>query len=113
MLDLGMSEAGWIPPVLLASATTGQGVAALWAAIEEHRTYLSEGGLLGWRRGERLVEEMQRIVVRALVADAPRASDAAAGLAITTRLRERHIDPYDAAEQLLAALAGSLGYSPS
>jgi LAO/AO transport system kinase len=104
MLDLGAGGSPWRPPVLLAVAASGDGVADLWAAVQAHRAHLVATGQLAARRQERLVDEMGQIMARHLVADARQAAGQAAGLAVTGRLRDRVIDPYDAAEELLAAV---------
>jgi LAO/AO transport system kinase len=40
----------WQPPVLTCSATEGTGIAAIWAAVEEHREILEESGEFAARR---------------------------------------------------------------
>jgi LAO/AO transport system kinase len=42
----------WKPPVRLASAVTGDGIAAVWDTVLEHRAALSHGGELEQRRSE-------------------------------------------------------------
>jgi LAO/AO transport system kinase len=48
----------WSPPVVTYSALTGDGIAALWAAVLEHRKTLSASGELAARRGEQQVKWM-------------------------------------------------------
>ncbi len=48
LVTLGNSN--WTPPVLLVSATTGQGLEDLSAAMDRHRLHLAQGGRLAARR---------------------------------------------------------------
>src|SRR3954468_704185 len=50
MLDLTESAGGWRPPVLETVAASGVGVAAVWAAVAEHRDWLSGAGRLEAQR---------------------------------------------------------------
>ncbi|MEO7427794.1 MAG: methylmalonyl Co-A mutase-associated GTPase MeaB, partial [Acidimicrobiales bacterium] len=65
MLDL-TNPAGWRPPVLATSATTGEGVAELWKAIGDHRTHLTTSGGLEVRRRQRVSDELTEIVAALL-----------------------------------------------
>jgi LAO/AO transport system kinase len=42
----------WRPPVLLASASRGEGIAAFWDSVLEHRAALAAGGAFEARRSE-------------------------------------------------------------
>jgi LAO/AO transport system kinase len=44
------SSPSWSPPVLTASARTGEGIEAIWAAIEDHHAALSASGELEEKR---------------------------------------------------------------
>jgi len=62
MLDLGVvagGAAGWRPPVLATVATSGEGVDALWSAIEAHRTWLERSGELDARHCAHLRHEVR------------------------------------------------------
>jgi LAO/AO transport system kinase len=48
----------WSPPVLTCSATTGDGIKALWSHILDHRARLTASGELKTRRGEQQVKWM-------------------------------------------------------
>lgn len=41
---------GWFPPVVICSATTGDGIAPIWAMIEEHQTLTAQNGHRAQRR---------------------------------------------------------------
>jgi len=104
MLRLG-SELWWTPPVVKTAATTGEGVADLWAAIAAHRVALEEGGRLQGGRRSRLLREVESLTVEELrerirhllIADAELADD----------LAGRRTDPYRAAALLTERAARS------
>lgn len=100
MLDLG-AERPWRPPVLPTVGTTGEGVAAVWEAIIEHRAFLEAGGELEVRRRNRLSGELKRALVNELArrAEAETGDDRYARLA--KDVLERRIDPWSAAKRLL------------
>jgi LAO/AO transport system kinase len=104
MLDLDPAMGEWRPPVLDTTATTGGGLVELWAAIAEHGAYLERSGELDRRRRQRLIEELERVLVRRLAIDARALADGAVYEEITTRVLARRLDPQAAAVELLAAL---------
>jgi len=101
MLELG-GERPWRPPVVETVATEGSGIDELFDAIERHRAFLETDGRLGARRLARLRNEL-RSIVHARLAD--RVDDVCAGTvfeSLVTRVADRAIDPYAAAEELVA-----------
>ena len=103
MLD--MSEADWRPEVVETVATKGEGIEDLWAAIEKHRAYQDEKGLLEARRRRRVEREIREIVAERFRARVEaEAGDLLAGLA--DEVTARKLDPYSAADKLVAHLAG-------
>jgi LAO/AO transport system kinase len=101
---LGMGPArDWSPPVLTTTATTKEGVAELWAAIEAHRAHMAASGGVEVRRRARLRGEVESLAAarfRTRVADA---FDAAP--AIADDLAARRVDPYRTAAILEATVA--------
>jgi LAO/AO transport system kinase len=97
MLRMGPPRT-WSPPVLSTAALERQGIAELWAAIDQHRAHLvTSGDLEGKRRARQLRE------VESLAAERFRLSAAAALLAdvgLVADLAARRIDPYAAADRL-------------
>jgi LAO/AO transport system kinase len=62
----GRNEApGWEPPVLLTSATRGEGMDELVAALDRHHAWLTDTGELERRRRERLAARTREVVDRA------------------------------------------------
>ena len=100
MLDMSPT-AGWRPPVLCTTATTGAGVGAVWQSVVDHRDHLSATGELKERRRRRALEEVTRLVAARLldrarvVTSGPRAAELAEGVA------RGDVDPWTAAEELL------------
>jgi LAO/AO transport system kinase len=98
MLHQGAARA-WNPPVLLTTATEADGIEALWDAIEQHRAWLAESGALHDKREARIVREVGSLAaahVNLSIMDA-----LAADGELVERLRDRRIDPYVAATELL------------
>jgi LAO/AO transport system kinase len=95
----------WIPPIVETVATTADGIAELWDAIVTHRGYLDRNGHLAARRAKRAREEAVRIAKgrfeRALdaVIRGPDNGD------LLDALKNRQMDPDEAADRLVAAVA--------
>ncbi|MCA1694603.1 MAG: methylmalonyl Co-A mutase-associated GTPase MeaB [Actinobacteria bacterium] len=101
MLD--MSDAEWRPEVTETVATKGEGIDELWAAIEKHRAYQEEKGLLGARRRRRAGREIREIVAERFRQRVE--TEARELLAkLTDQVVARQLDPYSAAEQLTEGL---------
>jgi LAO/AO transport system kinase len=111
MLSIGMRERDpeWAPPVLLTTATTGEGVEALMRAADEHAAFLKSGP--GWRRREglRAAAELRRRLQAHLVEGLLRRVGRPAFDAMVERLVARTIDPTAAVQELTGDSAGSPG----
>jgi LAO/AO transport system kinase len=93
------------PEVLITTATSGEGVPALLAALDRHRA-AGRDGLADAARLARAEAQVWAIVSERL---RDRFHGAAAGLATESTLRavaEHRLDPYTAADRLLASLTG-------
>jgi LAO/AO transport system kinase len=105
MLDLSMPPKGethWRPPIVKTVASRGEGLEELWEAITAHRSFLESDGRLAARRRKRTREELRSIVVERLY---ERAGQVCAGPAfdeLAARVEAREVDPYSAADSLLA-----------
>ena len=103
MLDL--TDLGeWRPPIVETVASTGEGVEALWTAIGEHRAHQLARGTLAEHRRRRLEREFHQILaarieqrIGALHGDRRYAE-------VTGAMVEGTLDPYEAADRLLAIL---------
>ena len=58
----------WSPPVVTCSAATGDGIAALWTHVLDHRRRLAASGELATRRGEQQVKWMWTMLEERLFA---------------------------------------------
>jgi LAO/AO transport system kinase len=101
MLDL--SPGGrWRPPIVATVASRGEGVEQLWEAIVAHRAHLEASGELARRRQARQDDELRHILREKLDARA-RALEHSDGFgAVRARLHARQIDPWAAADEVLA-----------
>ncbi len=99
MLDLTGGE-GWRPPVVATTATTGEGVEAVWAAIGEHRSHLERTGELERRRTERVADELAQVMA-SLALERARAEAGPRLQELAVQVAARRVDPWTAAEDLL------------
>lgn len=104
MLDLGLGspEGSWRPPIIAAVATTGDGVAEVWAAVGAHRRHLAESGQLAERRRRRLVAELREVLIRRVEFDIDRLEGGEAYREVRQRVLDRTLDPYSGADALLS-----------
>ncbi|MHB8510506.1 MAG: methylmalonyl Co-A mutase-associated GTPase MeaB [Candidatus Dormibacteria bacterium] len=99
-----MKEGDWLPPILKAVASRGEGMSEILAAVEQHRAHVLASGLLEEKRRRRLRDEVLDMV-------AERARRVAEGRLIpgTELARQmaevplRELDPYQIAKQLTEA----------
>lgn len=109
---IGLSAAGggavdgWEPPIVATVGTSGEGVAELWSAIEQHRAAAGESGELARRRRFRAGEELRQLVARRLLerAGAIVGDDRWASLA--GRVSAGEVDPWLAADEMVAGVLG-------
>lgn len=87
----------WTPPVLKTIALTGEGVDGLLNAVEQHRSHVHDAGLASQRRRRQAQQEIMEIIREGVVTQASR--DARLD-ALVSRVAQRALDPYAAAEQL-------------
>ncbi len=93
-------QATWRVPVLKTSALQAQGFAELADAIERHRLYLAESGLLASRTQRQVRGEVQALVVHAVLAAMQREVGADEWRTLTEAIVTRTRDPYSVAHEL-------------
>jgi LAO/AO transport system kinase len=98
MLKMGPAP-GWLPPVILTSTVTGDGVEELWEAIEGHRKHQESTGDIGSKRRARLLAEVETMAAQEFKELTRGALEKDSDLA--QKLEEREVDPYRAAAILL------------
>ncbi|WP_336318674.1 methylmalonyl Co-A mutase-associated GTPase MeaB [Streptomyces lavendofoliae] len=108
MLGLGESRGpgDWRPPIVKTVAARGEGVDEVVEALEKHRAWMEERGVLAERRRARAAHEVETIAVTALrerIGDlhGDRRLDA-----LSERIVAGELDPYAAADELVAGLTG-------
>lgn len=106
MLGLGESRAPgeWRPPIVKTVAARGEGVDEVVEALEKHRAWMEERGVLAERRRARAAHEVETIAVTALrerIGDlrGDRRLDA-----LAERIVSGEMDPYRAADSLVDGL---------
>jgi len=94
--------AAWTPPVLTCSATTQEGIAALWQAVREHRAALEAAGVFVEGRARQQVYWMERAIAAGLL-ERFHADPAVAGqqAALEAEVRAGRLSPDHAAARLL------------
>ncbi|NGO76128.1 methylmalonyl Co-A mutase-associated GTPase MeaB [Streptomyces sp. YC504] len=106
MLGLGESRGpgDWRPPIVKTVASRAEGVDEVVEALEKHRAWMEERGVLAERRTARAAHEVETIAVTALrerIADLR--GDQRLG-ALAERVATGSLDPYAAADELVSGL---------
>ena len=102
MLDLANRQ-GWRPPIVKTVAATSENCGAALEAIERHHRNLIESGLLEKRRMAQGEHELRELVGRFAAARIlKRAEESGEFASLAQRVASRSLDPYSAAEQILA-----------
>ncbi len=105
MLDMSdIAHDDWRPPVVATVASDGTGVEELWETILRHREHMETTGKLEVRRKFRLGEELREIVARRLYQRAREICTGPRWDQLQSEVLERHIDPWTAADEMLASV---------
>lgn len=104
MLELG-GKRDWPPPVIPTVASTGDGVAELWKAVRQHRSYLADSGRLDESRERRLIEEMELALVAGMQRRVRASVPDDRWAELRHQVATRAVDPWNAADTILSALA--------
>ncbi|MFI1968858.1 methylmalonyl Co-A mutase-associated GTPase MeaB [Streptomyces cinnamoneus] len=109
MLGLGEARAAgdWRPPIVKTVAARGEGIDEVVEALEKHRAWMEERGVLAGRRRARAAHEVETIAVTALrerIGDlrGDRRLDA-----LAERVVGGALDPYAAADELVAGVTSA------
>jgi len=103
-LELNHFQTSWRPPVILAIAETGQGVAELWQAAKDHKKFLVDENLLDQRRSLRIRAELSEIVADMARRNLQNSMDSENVRHILKKIVSREVDPHTAALNLLPGL---------
>ncbi|WP_326767877.1 methylmalonyl Co-A mutase-associated GTPase MeaB [Streptomyces sp. NBC_01591] len=110
MLGLGESRGpgDWRPPIVKTVAARSEGIDEVVEALEKHRAWMEERGVLAERRTARAAREVETIAVTRLrerIGDLH--GDRHLG-ALAERIVAGSLDPYAAADELVAGLTGEV-----
>jgi LAO/AO transport system kinase len=95
-------ESDWRPPIVLTEAVTGEGVAELWAKVEEHRAHLEETGTLADRRRDNLRGEVFDLATARAKKHLERSVHGNAELErLLERVHRRELDPLSAVRAIM------------
>jgi LAO/AO transport system kinase len=105
MIGLGEREPGqWRPQVVKAVAARAEGIDAIVAAVAKHRAWLEEHGELQRRRERRAAAEIEAIALGVLRERIGTLRRDAALPVLAADVASGRLDPYAAADRLLAGL---------
>src|SRR4051794_38359636 len=94
----------WQPPILKTVASRNEGIDEVVAAIDKHRDWLSASGRLDAKRRVRAADEIEAIAVTALRDRMGDLRDGALLDGLAGRVVAGEIDPYAAADELVAGI---------
>lgn len=108
MLGLGEARAAgdWRPPIVKTVAARGEGVDEVVEALEKHRAWMEERGVLAERRAARAAREVETIAVTALRERIDDLSGDRRLGALAERIVSGDLDPYRAADELVEGVTG-------
>lgn len=106
MLGLGETRApgDWRPPIVKTVAARGEGVDEVVAALEKHRAWMDEHGVLADRRIARAAREIETIAVTALRERMLDIRGDHRVAALAARVVGGELSPYQAADEVLSRL---------
>jgi LAO/AO transport system kinase len=102
MTDRG--DGAWKPPILLTTATTGEGVDEVVAAIADHRAHLEQSGALTERRLARVRREIEALALAEVSARFAHLSGDARLDTLAGQVLAGETDPFAAADTLVEHL---------
>jgi LAO/AO transport system kinase len=86
--------------VVCTTATTGEGVEAVWQGVADHRAHLEASGGLAARRRARAAEEVTRLVAARLLERARTATASPRAAELADAVATGDVDPWTAADEL-------------
>jgi LAO/AO transport system kinase len=103
-LELSAWPDAWRPSIVRSVAVDGDGVAAVLAAVESHRSCLEAGGRLEQRRAARAISELERVVRERLRQRSRVAIDDARNRRVLDDVAAHRTDPWTAADEILGSI---------
>jgi LAO/AO transport system kinase len=99
------ADGAWLPPIIKTIAPAGDGVLAVRDWIEAHRAYLATSGQRTQRERKQAASLLDHILRERLLAALYRALPAGAPAEAIAAIAQRTVDPYRAADEILAQAA--------
>ena len=99
-----LGHGDWLPPIVKTVASTGQGVEDVVEAVAAHRSWLGDEQRLEQRRQERARLQVREIALERVRERFAELGGGDAVAALAGEVAQRRLDPYAAADQLLAGL---------
>ena len=100
--DSALAELAWRPPILQTVALESKGIAEVIEAIARHQAYLAESGEAQTRHRGRIKSELEAILRETLLRHLMASLSPSDLNRMVERIAARELDPYTAAEALLA-----------
>ena len=102
MLKLGHPRTDWWPPVVKTSATTGDGIDDLMAAVAKHRDWATRSGEAERRAADAMRAEIQALMRERVLRELAQRIDTETMERVVSAVVAKQLDPYDAVDALLA-----------
>jgi LAO/AO transport system kinase len=104
MLHMSPVTPEWVPPVMLTTAQTGQGIEELWGKVEEHQDFLKATGELDKRRGQQRRNEFLEAIEEELGRRLRELVEKDPDLNVTLdKVARKEAEPYSSALEFLDA----------
>ncbi len=104
MLDLGIRNDAWRPPIINTIATNGDGIDELYKSICQHGDFVRSTNELVERRNKRDQEDLIRVLKRSLEDIISQGWEDPLIAQLKKRCLDHELDPYSASEQIIKQL---------
>jgi len=103
-LDSNRRKAAWRIPIVKVAALKGQGIPQLIDAIQQHREYLTESGMMEHRAQRQVRSELQVLIMQAVANSLKATVSEEEWNALIADITKRERDPYSVAQELEARI---------
>jgi len=103
-LDSNRRKAAWRIPIVKVAAIKGQGIPQLIDAIQQHREYLTESGMVEHRAQRQVRSELQVLIMQAVANSLKAKISEEEWNALIADITKRERDPYSVAQELEARI---------
>ncbi|HEU5227697.1 MAG TPA: methylmalonyl Co-A mutase-associated GTPase MeaB, partial [Ktedonobacteraceae bacterium] len=103
-LDSNRRKAAWRIPIMKVAALKGQGIPQLIDAIQQHREYLTESGMMEHRAQRQVRSELQVLIMQAVANSLKSHISEEEWNTLIADITSRQRDPYSVAQELEARI---------